>query len=176
MSATPEDLFARLKALGIDSTTHEHPPLHTVEESQALRGEIAGAHTKNLFLKDKKGALWLVTALEDTPVDLKPLHRQLGSARLSFGKAELMREMLGVEPGSVTPFAIINETARNVKLVLDEALLAHETLNFHPLVNTATTSIARDDFLRFVAACGHEPQRISLGDAASGGLETGASC
>jgi len=175
MSATRDDLFAYLAELGIETQTHEHPPLHTVEESQALRGEIAGAHTKNLFLKDKKGALWLVTALEDTPVDLKTLHRQLGSARLSFGKPALMREVLGIEPGSVTPFALINESAGAVNFVLDEALLAHETLNFHPLVNTATTSIARDDFLKFVSARGHQPMRLPLRDAAAGGLETGAS-
>ncbi len=175
MSATSDDLFARLKELGIETTTYEHPPLHTVEESRALRGEIAGAHTKNLFLKDKKGVLWLVTALEDTPVDLKTLHRQLGSGRLSFGKPDLMREVLGVEPGSVTPFVLINESAKPVNFVLDEALLAHDTLNFHPLVNTATTSIGRDDFLTFVAACGHEPSHLSLGDPESSGLETGTS-
>jgi Ala-tRNA(Pro) deacylase len=175
MSATPDDLFARLAELGIETRTHEHPPLHTVEESRALRGEIAGAHTKNLFLKDKKGVLWLITALEDTPVDLKTLHRQLGSGRLSFGKPDLMRDVLGVEPGSVTPFTLINESAREVNFVLDEALLAHERLNFHPLVNTATTSIARDDFLKFVAASGHEPLRLALGDSTASGLETGAS-
>lgn len=175
MSATRDDLFARLDELGIKTKTHEHPPLHTVEESRALRGDIPGAHSKNLFLKDKKGVLWLVIALEDTPIDLKSLHRTIGAARLSFGKPDLMREVLGVEPGSVTPFALINETARDVNVVIDEALLAHETLNFHPLVNTATTTIARDGFLEFVAACGHAPLRIALGDAASGGLETGAS-
>jgi Ala-tRNA(Pro) deacylase len=175
MSATRDDLLARLAELGIETKTHEHPPLHTVEESQALRGEIAGAHTKNLFLKDKKGVLWLITALEDTPIDLKTLHKQLGSGRLSFGKPELMREVLGVEPGSVTPFVLINESARDVNFVLDEALLAYETLNFHPLVNTATTSIAREDFLKFVVACGHEPLRLPLGDATASGLETGAS-
>ncbi len=175
MSATRDDLLARLAELGIETTTHEHPPLHTVEESQALRGEIPGAHTKNLFLKDKKGVLWLITALEDTPIDLKTLHKQLGSGRLSFGKPELMREVLGVEPGSVTPFVLINESAREVNFVLDAALLAYETLNFHPLVNTATTSIAREDFLKFVVACGHEPLRLPLGDATASGLETGAS-
>ncbi len=175
MSATRDDLLARLAQLGIDTTTHEHPPLRTVEESRALRGEIPGAHTKNLFLKDKKGVLWLITALEDTPIDLKTLHKQLGSGRLSFGKPELMREVLGVEPGSVTPFTLINESAREVNFVLDEALLAYETLNFHPLVNTATTSIAREDFLKFVVACGHEPLRLPLGDATASGLETGAS-
>ncbi len=176
MSASKDDLLARLADLGIEAVTHEHPPLHTVEESRALRGEIAGAHSKNLFLKDKKGALWLVTALEDTPVDLKTLHRHLGSARLSFGKPDLMREVLGVEPGAVTPFALVNDTAAAVQLVLDEALLAYETLNFHPLLNTATTSIARGDFLKFIAACGHEPMRLALGDTAGDGLETGATC
>lgn len=176
MGATKDDLFAKLAELGIATTTHEHPPLHTVEESRALRGEIAGAHSKNLFLKDKKGALWLIVALEDTPVDLKTLHKRIGSGRLSFGKPELMREVLGVEPGSVTPFALINETTLGVNVILDEALLAHDMLNFHPLVNTATTSISRDDFLSFVAACGHQPKRMTLADAASGGLETGTGC
>ncbi len=176
MGATRDELLARLAELGIATTTHEHPPLHTVEESRALRGAIAGAHSKNLFLKDKKGALWLVVALESTPVDLKSLHKRIGAGRLSFGKPELMREVLGVEPGSVTPFALINETARELRVILDEALLAHEVLNFHPLVNTATTSISRDDFLRFIAVCGHQPRCMMLADAASGGLETGAGC
>jgi len=175
MSATRDDLMARLAELGIETTTHEHPPLHTVEESQALRGEIAGAHTKNLFLKDKKGVLWMITALEDTPIDLKTLHKQLGSGRLSFGKPELMREVLGVEPGSVTPFALINKSAGDVNFVLDETLFEYDTLNFHPLVNTATTSIAREDFLKFVAACGHQFLRLPREVATSSGLETGAS-
>ncbi|MFP4537497.1 MAG: prolyl-tRNA synthetase associated domain-containing protein [Dichotomicrobium sp.] len=176
MSATRDDLFSQLNELGIETQTHEHPPLFTVEESQALRGEIAGAHSKNLFLKCKKGVLWLVVALEDTPVDLKTLHHKIGSGRLSFGKPDLMRAVLGVEPGAVTPFALINDTDRQVNVVLDEALLAHQTLNFHPLANTATTSISRDDFLKFIASCGHEPMRLALGDAAPGGLETGTAC
>jgi len=174
MSATPEELFARLTELGVETKTHKHPPLHTVEESRALRGQIEGAHTKNLFLKDKKGALWLLSALEDTPVDLKTLHRKLGAARLSFGKPDLMREILGVDPGSVTPFALINDTAAEVQFVLDAALLAHTTLNFHPLVNTATTSIGRDDFLKFVSECGHALMHVELVDAANSGLETQA--
>jgi len=172
MSATPEDLFARLDELGIATATHEHPPLHTVEESRALRGEIAGAHSKNLFLKCKKDNLWLVVALEDTPVDLKTLHRRIGSGRLSFGKPDLLREVLGIEPGSVTPFALINDRDRRVNVVLDEALLANDTLNFHPLTNTATTTIATDDMLKFIAACGHEPMRVVLADSAADGLET----
>src|SRR5262249_50264414 len=105
MSACPDDLFALLDRLGIPHTTVRHPPLFTVEESQSLRGQIAGGHTKNLFLKDKRGALYLVSALEDAEIDLKALHRRLGaSGRFSFGSAEQMRATLGVEPGAVTPF------------------------------------------------------------------------
>ena len=137
-----------------------HPPLFTVEQSQFLRGQIAGGHTKNLFLKDKRGALFLVTTLEEAEVDLKSLHRRLGaSGRFSFGSAEQMRATLGVDPGSVTPFGVLNDTDARVTVVLDAAMLAHETLNFHPLVNTMTTSISRDDLVRFLAATGH-PARI----------------
>jgi len=137
-----------------------HPPLFTVEQSQFLRGQIAGGHTKNLFLKDKRGALFLLTTLEEAEVDLKSLHRRLGaSGRFSFGSAEQMRATLGVDPGSVTPFGVLNDTDARVTVVLDAAMLAHETLNFHPLVNTMTTSISRDDLVRFLAATGH-PARI----------------
>ena len=121
-----------------------------------MRGQIAGGHTKNLFLKDKRGALYLVTALEDADIDLKSLHRRLGaSGRLSFGSAEQMRATLGVDPGSVTPFGVLNDTERRVAVVLDAAMMAQQTLNFHPLTNTMTTSIGRDDLLRFLAATGH---------------------
>src|SRR5262249_8198280 len=121
--------------------------------------QIQGAHTKNLFLKDKKGALYLVVALEDGAIELKSLHRQLGaSGRFSFGSADLMRETLGIEPGSVTPFAAINDTARRVTVILDAAMMAHATLNFHPLRNTMTTSIARDDLTKFLTATGHSPR------------------
>jgi Ala-tRNA(Pro) deacylase len=159
MPATPDDLFAFLDKLGIAHQTVQHPPLFTVEQSRSLRGQIAGGHTKNLFLKDKRGALFLVVAPEDAAVDLKSLHRLLGaSGRFSFGAADLMREVLGVEPGSVTPFAALNDTARRVTVVLDAGMLAHVTLNFHPLVNTMTTSIGRDDLVRFLAATGHPPR------------------
>jgi Ala-tRNA(Pro) deacylase len=158
MPATPDDLFAFLDKLGIAHTTVTHAPLFTVEESQALRGTIPGAHTKNLFLRDKKGALFLVTALENAAIELKSLHRLLGaSGRFSFGSAELMRTTLGIEPGAVTPFAAINDTERLVKVVLDAALMRHETINCHPLVNTMTTTIARADLVRFLEATGHPP-------------------
>ena len=161
MTATRDDLFARLRALGIDTQTVEHPPLYTVEQSKELRGDIPGAHTKNLFLKCKKGTLWLVVAVESTPVNLKTLHNRLGCGRLSFGSAELMGEVLGVEPGSVTPFALINDTEGRVSAVLDQALLDYDRLNFHPLVNTATTGISKDDFLRFLEDCKHPPQILA---------------
>jgi Ala-tRNA(Pro) deacylase len=159
MTATPDELFAFLDRLGIAHATVTHPPLFTVEESRSLRGQIAGGHTKNLFLRDKRGALHLVTALEDASIELKSLHRRLGaSGRFSFGAAELMRATLGVEPGSVTPFGALNDTEGRVAVVLDAAMMAHQTLNFHPLVNTMTTSIGRDDLLKFFAATGHTPR------------------
>ena len=159
MPATPDELFAALDRLGIAHRTVTHPPLFTVEQSQSLRGTIPGGHTKNLFLKDKKGALFLVTALEDAVIELKSLHRRLGaSGRFSFGSADLLRELWGVLPGAVTPFGAINDTAGRVTVVLDQALMAHATINAHPLVNTMTTSIGRDDLVKFLAATGHPPR------------------
>jgi len=159
MPASPDQLFAYLDSLGIAHQTVSHPAVFTVEEARALRGRIAGGHTKNLFLRDKKGAVFLVVAAEDAAIELKSLHRRLGaSGRFSFASAELMRELLGVEPGSVTPFAVINDTAGRVTVVLDAALMAHDTLNFHPLVNTGTTTISRDGLLRFLNANGHPPR------------------
>ena len=168
MAATRADLMRRLDELGIKTVTTEHPPLFTVEQSQVLRGEIAGGHSKNLFLKDKKGRIYLVVAEEETPIDMKGLHRQIGSARLSFGKPELLDEVLGVIPGAVTPFALINDTGHRVGLVLDASLMRHDMLNFHPLDNSATTTIAREDLLTFLKANGHEPRIMNLaaGDGA----------
>lgn len=160
--ATRDILLQRLISLGIDAKTKDHPPLFTVEQSRALRGEIPGAHTKNLFLKCKKGTLWLLVALEEAVIDLKRVHTIIGSGRLSFGKPELLLEVLGVPPGSVTPFSLINDAERRVSVVLDEAMMRHEVLNFHPLENTATTTIARDDLLTFIGDCGHEPMILQL--------------
>ncbi len=162
MTTTQEELLSRLVELGIDAETHSHPALHTVEQSQKLRGDIPGGHCKNLFLKDKKGAFWLVVTLEETPVDLKQLKTRIGSSHLSFGRAEYLREVLGVEPGSVTPFALINDPEQRVNVVLDSEMMAHELLNFHPLTNTATTTIQSIDLLRFVEACGFEPQLLEV--------------
>jgi Ala-tRNA(Pro) deacylase len=163
MPATPDQLFAALDRLEIAHPTVSHAALFTVEQSQALRGAIPGGHTKNLFLKDKKGALFLVTALEDAAIDLKSLHRRLGaSGRFSFGSPELLREVLGVEPGSVTPLAAMNDTGARVSVVLDATLMAHETINCHPLTNTMTTSLSRDGLLAFLRATGHEPAVVAL--------------
>lgn len=162
MPATPDELFAFLERLQISTRTVCHPPLFTVEESRRLRGAIPGGHTKNLFLKDKRGALVLVVALEDAAIELKGLHRRLGaSGRFSFGSPALLFETLGIVPGAVTPFAAINDVARRVEVVLDQAMMAHDTLNYHPLVNTMTTAIARADLVRFLEATGHPP-RIAL--------------
>ncbi len=159
MPATPDELFAYLDTLGIAHKTVDHPAVFTVEEARDLRGAIAGGHTKNLFLRDKKGAAYLVVAPEDAAIELRALHRQLGaSGRFSFGSAALLLELLGVAPGSVTPFAAINDKDQRVTVVLDAALMAQETLNFHPLVNTATTTISRVGLLKFLAATGHPPR------------------
>jgi Ala-tRNA(Pro) deacylase len=166
MPATPDDLFAYLDRLGIAHATVTHAPAFTVEEARVLRGQIAGAHTKNLFLKDKKGALFLVVALEEAAIELKSLHRRLGaSGRFSFGSAEILRATLGVEPGSVTPFAALNDTQAQVNVVLDAVMMRHATLNYHPLRNTMTTTISRDDLLRFLTATGHPPRILAVADA-----------
>jgi len=163
MVATPDELFAFLDHLGIPHASVTHPPLFTVEESRALRGKIPGGHTKNLFLKDKKDALFVVVAEEDAAIDLKSLHRLLGaSGRFSFGSAELLRHTLGVEPGAVTPFAAINDSAGRVTVVLDAAMMQHATLNYHPLVNTMTTSIDREDLVKFLRATGHDPRTVEV--------------
>jgi Ala-tRNA(Pro) deacylase len=160
MPASPDDLFAYLTSLDIPHQTAWHAPVFTVAEGRALRGEdVEGGHTKNLFVRDKKGTPFLVTAQEDTAIELKSLHRRLGaSGRFSFGSSELMQELLGVTPGSVTPFAVINDTGHRVTVVLDQALIAHEILHFHPLTNTGTTTLSKADLLKFLNATGHPPR------------------
>jgi Ala-tRNA(Pro) deacylase len=166
MTATPAELFAFLDRLEIPYTTVSHPPLFTVEQSRVLRGTIPGAHTKNLFLKDKRDAYFLIVTIEDAAVDLKSLHRRLGATgRFSFGSADALQGLLGVEPGSVTPFSAINDIAGKVAVVLDTAMLAHEVLNYHPLVNTMTTSISRDGLVKFLKASGHEPRVETVSEA-----------
>jgi len=160
---TSEELFARLDALGIAHSTKEHPPVFTVSESQSLRDDIPGGHTKNLFLKDKKGQFFLVTVEEDADIDLKSIHTRIGAkGRVSFGKPEPLMDLLGVVPGSVTAFGAVNDIEGRVQVVFDEALMRHDIINAHPLRNDATTSIARDDLLRFLEATGHAALIVPL--------------
>jgi Ala-tRNA(Pro) deacylase len=168
MPATRQDLFNRLAELDIATRTVEHEPLFTVAESSRLERELPGAHTKNLFLKDEGGDLFLVVAASTTRVDLKALARTLRAGRFSFGKPELLMEALGVPPGSVTAFAAMNDPTRRVRVVIDAELMKHASVNCHPLENTATTNIARDDLLRFIRACGHEPRIAALGGPRTG--------
>lgn len=151
-----EDLLSFLADLGIAVTTHDHPPVFTVDEAKALRDEMPGGHTKNLFLKDRKGRFFLLTVEEDATIDLKTVHARIGaSGRVSFGKAEELMACLGVIPGAVTAFGVVNDTERRVTLILDEALVAHDVVNAHPLTNDATTAIATADLKRFVEETGH---------------------
>src|SRR5436853_7779734 len=138
MPATRQDLMARFTALGIKTETREHAPVFTVEEARAVHGKIPGGHCKNLFLKDEKGALYLIVCLEDARIDLKAAPALIGSRRLSFGKPDLLMEVLGVEAGSVTPFALINTPPGRIHVILDARMMAEELLNYHPLKNDAT--------------------------------------
>ncbi|UCH74952.1 MAG: prolyl-tRNA synthetase associated domain-containing protein [Rhodospirillales bacterium] len=159
-------LLARLDELGIACETHAHPPLFTVEQSRALRGDLPGAHIKNLFLRDKKRRMWLVTVLESRDVDLKSLRRRLGAqGNLSFGNAELLMAHLGVIPGAVTPFAVINDREGQVTMVLDRALLAQSPINAHPLRNDRTSALTADDLMRFLEAERHPPLIVDFDDA-----------
>jgi Ala-tRNA(Pro) deacylase len=162
MPADRKTLDARLAALGITTTTVEHEPVFTVEESVALRESIPGAHTKNLFLIDPDSRMVLVTAKDDTRVDLKALAKRLGFGRFSFGKAERLQAVLGVSPGSVTPLALINASAAGVTFVIDQALMGFAEVNCHPLENTATIRFATADLIRFIKECGHEPLIFAL--------------
>ncbi len=169
MAATPDELFAYLDSLAIAHRSVTHPPLFTVEQSQALRGTIPGGHTKNLFLKDKRDTVFLVVAPEDARVDLKTLHHQLGAQRFSFGSAALLEELLGVSPGAVTAFGAINDKSGRVNVVLDAGLMENAIINCHPLVNTMTTSIGRDDLIKFLEATGHTPRIVAVtGEAPDG--------
>ena len=160
---TPEQLLARLAELGIACRTVSHPPVFTVEEAKALRGELPGGHVKNLFLRDKKGAMWLVVAEEDRRIDLKALAARIGAGKVSFASADRLMAHLGVVPGAVTPFGLINDRGLEVRVVIDAGLLAHDPVNVHPLTNDRTTAIAPRDLLRFIEACGHEAQVMDLG-------------
>jgi Ala-tRNA(Pro) deacylase len=173
---TPQQLLDHLAALGIAADTVEHEPVFTVAESRPVKARIPGAHSKNLFVKDKKGRFFLITARDETPIDLKRVHEAIGaSGRVSFGSAEQLRELLGVEPGSVTPFAVVNDRAGRVTVILDADLMEHERVNFHPLLNSMTTGVSREDLVRFLRATGHEPAILRLPAPAQPSAEAPAS-
>ena len=159
---TPADLFESLGRLGIDTDTVEHPPVFTVDEAKEHRGELDGVHIKNLFLRNKKKKMWLVVAVEDTPIDLKELGQVLDAGRLSFGSPERLDQYLGVIPGAVTPFAAINDVGGDVSVVLDRRIFEADPVHCHPLVNTMTTAIRGDDLMRFLRETGHEPALVDL--------------
>jgi Ala-tRNA(Pro) deacylase len=159
---TSEDLFAHLDTLGIAHRTYTHPPVFTVAEAAALRGSLPGAHCKSLFLKDKKGRFWLAVMLEERRIDLRKLAARLGAPRFSFGSPVDLQRLLGVEPGSVTPFALVNDVEHHVTPVLDAEMLRHDPLNYHPLRNDRTTAVSSADLLRLIAASGHTPRIVEL--------------
>lgn len=164
--ATPEELLVRLAALGLRAPTIRHRPVFTVEESKRERGQLPGGHCKSLFLRDRKERMFLVVALEDRRIDLKKLSDVIGAGRLSFGSADRLMRVLGVIPGSVTPFALINDRQRQVDVVLDADMMKLDPLHYHPLSNDMTTAIAPGDLLAFIAACGHQPRILDLAGAA----------
>ena len=162
---TPEELLAFLASLGVETATVEHAPVFTVTESKALRGQIEGGHAKNLFLKDKKGRLFLVTALEHVTIDLKRIHERIGaSGRVSFAGPEPLLRHWGVTPGSVTPFGALNDRDGLVTVVLDSAMMASPLLNFHPLINSMSTTISPEGLLAFLRASGHEPLVVPVSE------------
>jgi Ala-tRNA(Pro) deacylase len=162
MPVTPAQLLARLEALGIPSSTIEHPPAFTVAEGEAVMGHLPGVHIKNLFLRDAKESMWLVVAPWDRVIDLKRLPTLIGSARISFGSANRLNRVLGVQPGSVTPFAVINDTQHQVRVILDAWMMTQDIINAHPLINTMTTSLTSSNLLKFFKATGHTPRLIDL--------------
>jgi len=155
-------LFARLDELGVAHSTLEHPPVFRVDDGHEIKAALPGGHTKNLFLKDDKGQLWLISALGETTINLKVLPKVIGSGRLSFGSAELMGETLGVAPGSVTPLALINDVDRRIRFVADAALMAADPVNFHPLTNAATTALSQAGFRAFLAGLGVSPLVVNF--------------
>src|SRR5688572_215373 len=171
---TSDELLAHIESLGIASTTSTHPPLRTVEDSKRLRGTLPGGHVKNLFLRDKRGRHWLLTTLEDAKIDLKAMAQRLDAGKFSFANAERLNALLGIEPGAVSPLAAINDTGGQVTVVFDEAMLAYDPLNVHPLRNDRTTTIATADLLIFLAACGHIPMVLRFADATAASATDGS--
>jgi Ala-tRNA(Pro) deacylase len=154
--------FSHLDKIGITIKTQTHPPVFTVEDAKKYCDHLPGMHLKNLFLKDKKDQLWLIIAENNKPIDLKKLRQKIGSGHLSFGKPEILAKTLGVIPGSVTPFGLINDLTLSVRIIIDSNVICNSLLNFHPLTNTATSSITPKDLIAFIKSCGHKPEIITI--------------
>jgi Ala-tRNA(Pro) deacylase len=161
-TASPKDVLRRLEDLDIATVTYDHPPLFTVEDSKALRGPLPGGHCKNLFLKGKKNKMWLLVCREDQSVNLKALGAKLEGERLSFGSPERLMTYLGVIPGAVSPFALINDLQTDINVILDKDMLLLSPLNFHPITNEKTIAIQPDDLLKYIRSCGHQPKILDL--------------
>jgi len=162
---TPEKLLAALDDLGLNTSTLHHEAVFRVGEGEGIKDKLPGAHTKNLFLKDDKGQLWLISAEQNTRINLKALPKIIGSGRLSFGSPERLYDALGVTPGSVTALALINDPAQKVIFLLDKVLAEAEIVNFHPLTNTATTALSQADFRAFLAAQGRTLRIVDFAEA-----------
>ncbi len=162
LPTTPESLIGQLKLLNVAFTTHHHPPLRTVEDSKGYRDNMPGTHVKNLYLRDKKKHNYLIVAEEDRTIDLKSLHTIIGSDRLSFGSVERLFEVLGVRPGAVSPFTLVNDPEHRVCLCIDIKLMKAKRLYFHPLVNDITIGLTPDGLSRFLEDTGHRPQLINF--------------
>jgi len=166
LPTSPEQLMARLEELGISYDLHHHEAVYTVEESEKLDRDIPGAHCRNLFLRDKKKRNFLLVLQNETDVDMKKLPDIIGADRLSFGSADRLWQYLGVRPGSVCPFAIINDADKDVKILLDKDMMEADVVNYHPLLNTMTVSLSPQDLIKFIQSCGHEPHIVDLKPAA----------
>ena len=167
MPAAPKDLFDLLEELEIETKTYEHEAVFTVSESEKIKHDIPGGHTKNLFLKDKKGNYFLIVAEGHSEIRLNSVHGLIGArGRVSFGKPDDLMALLGVPPGSVTAFAPMNDSDKKVSVIIDAPLLGHELINCHPLTNEMTTTISREDLLRFLSHVGHEPHIVQVSEGA----------
>lgn len=158
------DLFKHLDNLGIEYVNYEHEPVFSVGDSKHLNDLIDGGHCRNLFLRTQKKDNYLIVVLDETPIDLKKLAKSLGEKRFSFGRPERLWEILGVKPGSVCPFALINDKEQKVNIVLEKAMIEHEWVNYHPLINTMSTKLRSVDLIKFIKSCGHEPLILDMGD------------
>ena len=165
LPTSPESLMENLKSIGVDFTLHHHEAVFTVEESEKLDSEIPGTHCRNLFLRDKKKKNFLVVLQNGTEVDMKKLPPVIGSDRLSFGSADRLWEYLGVRPGSVCPFAVVNDTDQQVKILLDKSMMETDVVNYHPLLNTMTVSLKPADLVKYIETTGHEAHIVDLSPA-----------